>query len=415
MCRVYKEDIAEIDNIEYDMLNPDVWVKYASDILSKKIDGYDFTESNQAEIKKGIQNALDEAITHVEEIMKKENNCLPVESDNLIERVARKAECWGKTTLGNFALNLEEVRNNITTLFPIFVKELNTPEIKVELKKYLTQKIQEAANKTFSTKTDMSKFEMVLLKYNCDNKQQCQSFLMDKVEKQSSQIIDQSLLVFALFFSVFLITLLGNRGVSIKQSQMILLLLSCIVLLIGGLTTPMIEVKAMISDLSFQLIGEPVTFKDQVFYFQSKSIIDIVSLLVKTNKFDMILIAFLITTFSIIFPLLKIISSLFYYYNINNLRDTLIVRFFALYSGKWAMADVMVVAFFITYFGFKGMISSQLDQLNRLTPHVTILTNDGTKLQVGFFLFLGFCIASMVLSAVIEKQAQPKTPTLYKQ
>ena len=40
------------------------------------------------------------------------------------------------------------------------------------------------------------------------------------------------------------------------------------------------------------------------------------------------------------------------------------VRFFVLKSGKWSMADVMVVAIFMAYIGFNGIITSQFGQFS---------------------------------------------------
>jgi hypothetical protein len=39
-------------------------------------------------------------------------------------------------------------------------------------------------------------------------------------------------------------------------------------------------------------------------------------------------------------------------------QDSRIVQFFALKSGKWSMADVLVVALFMTCIGFDGVIST---------------------------------------------------------
>jgi hypothetical protein len=40
-----------------------------------------------------------------------------------------------------------------------------------------------------------------------------------------------------------------------------------------GVLTPMLEVEARISQLRFMLMGYPVEFSNEVFYFQSKSIL----------------------------------------------------------------------------------------------------------------------------------------------
>ena len=167
----------------------------------------------------------------------------------------------------------------------------------------------------------------------------------------------------------------------------------------------MIEIKAGISKLSFKMVGEPVLFLNQALYFQSKSIIDVVSIPIKTGKIDMILVGILICIFSIVFPAAIILSSILYYFKTNNLMQNRMVEFFTLHSGKWSRADVMVAALFMAYIGFSGLISSQLSHLEEASQQVEVLITIGIDLQVGFFLFLGFCIASLVFSTILKKDA----------
>lgn len=181
-----------------------------------------------------------------------------------------------------------------------------------------------------------------------------------------------------------------------------MLTVATLILLATGVLTPMIEVEARISELRFALLGSPVRFSDQVLYFQSKSIIDVVRILAETGKADMLLVAVLITLFSVLFPALKVIASFLYYYDFHGLRGNAWVCFFALRSGKWSMADVLVVAMFMAYIGFSGLVSSQLSGIARSSRAVEVITTDGTALQIGFFMFLAFVLASLVLSSRLE-------------
>ncbi len=91
------------------------------------------------------------------------------------------------------------------------------------------------------------------------------------------------------------------------------------------------------------------------------------------------------------------------------MRSNRVLKFFALKSGKWSMADVMVVAIFMAYIGFSRMIDTQLAQIGQGNPNVDVLATDGTSFLIGFFLFFAFCIASLVFSTVIEKMQPPVT------
>ena len=69
------------------------------------------------------------------------------------------------------------------------------------------------------------------------------------------------------------------------------------------------------------------------------------------------------------------------------------------------MADVMVVALFMAYIGFNGILDSQMDNLSRSTAPVEILSTNGTQLLGGFYLFLFFCLASLVLSEALTRRS----------
>ena len=166
----------------------------------------------------------------------------------------------------------------------------------------------------------------------------------------------------------------------------------------------MIDLEARIDLLMLKLMGEDVIFRNNIIFFQSKSITDVVRILIEEGSLPMIFVGVLVFTFSIVFPAAKLISSLLYSYRVGNLRDNWLIRFFVIKSGKWSMADVMVVALFMAYVGFNGIIGSQLDQLTQSAKPVEIFTTNGTHLLGGFYLFLLFCISSLLLSEMITRK-----------
>jgi hypothetical protein len=122
------------------------------------------------------------------------------------------------------------------------------------------------------------------------------------------------------------------------------------------------------------------------------------------GSLPMIFVGILVFLFSIVFPTLKLISSLLYVYNVKQLKENRLVRFFAIKSGKWSMADVIVVAIFMAYIGFDGIIGSQLDMFTESAKPVEIFSTNGTQLLGGFYLFLLFCISSLALSEILIRK-----------
>ncbi|HKK39173.1 MAG TPA: hypothetical protein VJ949_07135, partial [Cryomorphaceae bacterium] len=65
--------------------------------------------------------------------------------------------------------------------------------------------------------------------------------------------------------------------------------------------------------------------------------------------------------------------------------------------------DVMVVAIFMAYIGFSGIVTEQLGQLQDISTTVDILTTNKSQLKEGFFLFTGFVLLGLLISTRVEK------------
>jgi hypothetical protein len=196
----------------------------------------------------------------------------------------------------------------------------------------------------------------------------------------------------------------GFSKQSLTPSRYASLVLILIALLSVGVTTPTIDMEAKISQMSFMLLGNPVHFENQVLYFQSKSILDVFRIMINHNEIQMKLVGLLLITFSIIFPLLKIVSTLVFYFDFYHGRRNPVIKFFVLHSGKWSMADVMVVAIFMAYIGFNGIIANQLGHLNSNSQELVLLTTNGTSLQPGYYLFLTYTLLALFLSEMLTKR-----------
>ena len=70
------------------------------------------------------------------------------------------------------------------------------------------------------------------------------------------------------------------------------------------------------------------------------------------------------------------------------------------------MADVMVVAIFMAYIGFNGIIDNQFVKLSSSTQGLELLNTNGTSLQPGFYLFLTYTLLALFLSEFLVRQAE---------
>jgi hypothetical protein len=66
------------------------------------------------------------------------------------------------------------------------------------------------------------------------------------------------------------------------------------------------------------------------------------------------------------------------------------------------MADVMALAIFMSFVAFNGLIESGMEGLRSVVGQLAIPTNS-SEILPGYYLFLGFCVASIYLSKKLER------------
>lgn len=66
------------------------------------------------------------------------------------------------------------------------------------------------------------------------------------------------------------------------------------------------------------------------------------------------------------------------------------------------MADVMVIAIFMAFIGFSGILREQLAQIEIHSENLDLLTTNASRLQVGFFTFMSFAILGLLVSHKLQ-------------
>ncbi|MDZ7848925.1 MAG: paraquat-inducible protein A [Owenweeksia sp.] len=173
----------------------------------------------------------------------------------------------------------------------------------------------------------------------------------------------------------------------------------------------MIEIDARIRKIDFTFLGSHIVFDDQVLFYRSKSILQVVSLLLQSARVDSKLVGFLVLAFSVILPVSKLLSTLVYMYANARWRANSLLQWFAFKSGKWSMADVIIVAIFMAYVGFDGILDDQLKQVERNNQMLTSIATNLTSLEAGFILFLSFVLFSLILSEILKRSVKKSLKT----
>jgi hypothetical protein len=388
-----KTDYSVVNNITFGLLSVNAWRDHMVNVVTHRIDDFDFTPDQEAALKHELSSVLHAVIN---------------KADSMVELKQKTVKGKLKKFVVKALIKDEKLHAQVPVFAQTIVNELKKPKNKEKLKFLARSKLEEYGTVTYDSANDIKHVESILAKYEAaditafnNNSETLLGGLQEKTF-QHTFILLGIMLIFLLLW-IFL----RNQRDLYTPLFTISVLLALLILFVG-LTSPMIEIDARIKEMSFLLIGEKISFHDQVIFFQSKSIVDVVQILLETGKYDSAIIGILILVFSIIFPIGKLLSTKLYLLGNEKWRSNKIIQFFAFKSGKWSMADVYVIAIFMAYIGFKSILDSQLSNLNMKTESLASVSTNQTSLQPGFIIFVSFVLFSLILSVILQKITAPQ-------
>jgi hypothetical protein len=391
--RSLRTDLAELGHVRYGLLNADVWIAQLTPILDARIDALDLTAENQASLRPMVQKALYRLLDEVKEKMSAPapKGAAPATGGGGFFSVA------GNPMVVNMIVGA--LRPQVPQFTDIVMRELGGGESKAAIRAYLKGALAEGAKATFGA-IDLTTHNAILEQHGCRDAASCKGQLSSTLNGVDLAISTQYLAVLGSGALAFLLLL--TAGPILRPAFAIVLMLFCIVLLLGGILTPMLEVEARISKISMTFLGAPISFGDQILYYQSKSVLEVFRTLINQGQLDMWIVGVLVLMFSVVFPTLKLLASTFYLWKPAVIGRNRIVKWFALESSKWSMADVMALAIFMAFVAFNGLIANTMGGLRETGAQVVIPT-DSSKILPGYHLFIGFCLASLFLSRKLGK------------
>lgn len=382
-----KNDSAELNHIKYGLFSVDSWKKQISLIVADEIRHLSLSNTNEKDLKKHVETQLGMLIEGIDKKIRKSNE--------------GSTGGWMKQTFINSFVDMDVIKEGIPDYADALIVEMTKAKTEVHIKGVLIKRIERYFQDTYDTQ-DTSRMKSILTRVGALNIEEGRLALEQLVVKNTAIIYQETALLIALGIMLFALVGIGKKPLTSYQYFFLIIFLS--VVLIGGVTMPMIDMEAKISEMKFMLLDHPVHFENQVLYFQSKSILDVFWIMITHPTIEMKFVGILMVGFSIFFPFVKMVSSLVYYYDLKGLRKHVMIRYFVLKSGKWSMADVLVVAIFMAYIGFNGIITSQFGNLSTVGQDLVILTTNGTSLQPGYYLFLLYTLLALIMSGILTRK-----------
>jgi paraquat-inducible protein A len=376
-------DLAEISHARYRLLNADRWVEKIVPILDAQIDALDLTATNRASLRPTVVRALNRLLDQVKEQMTPK----PAPGAGPAGFAAQAQAMIVNGMLAGLKPHVPEYADTV-------LRELGRPENKQAVKDYLKGTVTAGAKATFGV-GDMQTYNAILKRYGCADGAACHNELDRRIRDLDSRVTFHYLVVLLVSALAFLLLRTSRFEIAIQ-------LLVCVALLVGGVFTPMIEVEAKISKISFTFFTTPISFPEQLLYYQSKSVLEVFRTLITMGQPEMVVVAVLVLLFSVVFPALKVLTVALCLHDPSLVKKYRLAKFFALESSKWSMADVMALAIFMSFVAFNGLIGSAMSGLKGPGAEIVIPT-DSSRTLPGYYLFVGFCLASLWLAKKLER------------
>ncbi|MBE7179118.1 MAG: paraquat-inducible protein A, partial [Mucilaginibacter polytrichastri] len=322
-----KEDYSTVNSITFGLFSVNQWKDKVTAIVNRQIRDFDFTKEQQAKLQKEIEEILHALI----------NKAMA-----MINKPKKGFGANMKKAAINAFVDDKKLHAQVPTFAREIVKQINKPSSKKRLKSLATSKLKELEKTTFDSSITAEKTvtKRIYNRYHVNNGDQFTRRADELLAEIRTKSYAYSYGVLGCLLAIAALWWAMRKTISLHKTFFLLSIVGAVIILVAGVSTAMIDVEARITEFRFTLLGEDILFKDQILFFQSKSILDVVSILVKTGKFDSVLVGSLIFCFSILFPFAKLSSTVVYLFNKAGWMRGRVIKYFAFESGKWSMADV---------------------------------------------------------------------------
>jgi transcriptional regulator NrdR family protein len=386
-----KRDYADMNNIMLGLFSIEQWQGKIESIIIHQVKNLDITPKQKKELQKEIEGVIIALIDKAEALVTKP------EKKSLRGKLVKFA-------VKNF-VDIDTIKKKVPGIAKTIMNKVDNPTTKKQLSTMAVQKLDQIDDIAFidsTLKSNAAKINKVYSRYHVADRNTFNNKIEEGLKKIKTATYAYSIAILAGIVIFLMAWWIFRKRKPLHATLFVLSLLFAFVLLGVGLTASMIEVDARINTLDFVLLGQHIIFTDQVLFFQSKSILDVVTILINGTAIDSIAVGILILIFSILFPIMKLSSTGIHLLGRKKLAENKVVKYFAFQSGKWSMADVFVIAILMAYIGLNGLLESQLHNLKTPVNSLTLISTHNTALQPGFIIFIAFVLFGLVLSTILK-------------
>jgi len=385
-----KSDYSDVNNITLGLLSVDQWKDKVAGIVNHQVKHFKLSPKEKKELQVEVEQVIYALIAKAEALVNKPQKSL----GDKIKKLAVKT-----------FVNTDKIKAQVPGFAKSILAKVDNPKQKAQLSNLAMTKFNEARHSGSLDSTrnaNEALMDKMFRKYGVSSTDELNRKLGSLLSSIRTEMFHYCFGMLGCILAVLALWWFLRKRTDLHGVLFILSLLFAFVLLAVGLTASMIEVDCRIKSLDFVLLGEHAVFKDQVLFYESKSILGVVKVLFSQSGADSIAVGALILCFSILFPVTKLLSTGIHLLSKRKVAENRFIKFFAFQSGKWSMADVIVIAILMTYIGLNGLLDVQLASLNIKSDELTLITTNNTALQPGYIIFISFVLYGLILSTILK-------------
>lgn len=387
-----KQDYCFINSITFGLFSIDQWRDKLSDVINAQVNGYSITPQQRKDMQAAVEKQLHQMVA------------------KLVGQIDKPQKSFGgklKRMAFRTLVDSDSLQKQVKPFATTIVRKVASPASQARLKNIASSKIDQLENQTYdrTSEADDTVTKYIYKKYHVLDSAGLDKTVHQRLQATWHNTITYAADMLACVLAALVLWWLMRKRVHLQTTLFVMSLFFAAVLLVVSLTSPVIEVDARIQTVDLLLLGQKISFQNQVLFFQSKSIWGIITTLLGQQKPDAITVGILILLFIVILPFLRLTARVLVPFAQNNK----VIRYLAFEASKWDMADVALVGLLMTYIGLNGILKSQLGNLNIHNDTLTTNTVNYTSMQPAYFIFVGY-VAFEILLTYILKRTYPQVP-----
>ncbi|MEL6124623.1 MAG: hypothetical protein AAFR14_12990, partial [Bacteroidota bacterium] len=281
------EDYAEINKANYELFNIELWKEQTLDIINERINTFEISPATYQMLDGLLKGYLNDLHTRY------------ITQGELADVIISEVKTSGK--INAFLVKVVEqqvptlvkdldLRPQIPGLSANMIAEIkvNEPLIMEYVRSELLRLVMDNSRRNLRDRR-----QGIFEKYNTTTAEEADIYLLDKINALDMSIRSGMITLIGAGLLVLLSCVLLGLAFSGVWMISSLTVLS-VILLVLGVSMPMIDIDARLSSFGFTLMDQDINFDEQIIYYQSKSIVEVTQTLWRGGTWDLKLVGVLV-------------------------------------------------------------------------------------------------------------------------